>query len=71
MHSEMTNSGVCTEEKLALRSECMVTHVVQMRELDLDRRGQETGVGLHDNRDHLGVQKSGVAKEKKSTQSDF
>lgn len=39
----------------------MVTYVVQMREFNLDGRGQETRVGLHDNSDHLGVQQCGVA----------
>lgn len=48
-----------------------LTHVVQMRELDLHRRGQETGIRLHDNGNHFRVQKSGVAKEMERTQSCF
>lgn len=41
-----------------------ITHVVQMRELDLDWGHQEPGIRLHHYRDNLRVQQGGVAEER-------
>lgn len=47
----------------------MATHIVQVREVDLDRCRQETRIGLHRYRDDLRVEQRAVAERERDDRS--